>query len=314
MAKAVSHTTVADATFSAAGVAAWDAVHTLTDIAALSANTFTALQTITQATANAGILASTGYSLTGSDATSMIDLAGTWNTTGTPTALKLDITNTASNAASLLMDLQVGSASKFQVGKDGSMRAGAGLLATPSWTYAGDSDTGFYNRASGRSTYSADGAAVGEFYSGGFNFSAGIVLGWCSASVAAAGADVGISRLTGSTLAIGNSAQGSFVGSLKLTNLTAVGGTTLGYVAKTGTYGVAATDYTVDCTSGTFTVTLETATTAGQIHNIKNTGTGIITIATTSAQTIDDGASGSITLAQYDNLTVQSDGANWIIL
>ena len=74
---------------------------------------------ITVAAANTSALVSTGYSLTGSDATSMIDLAGTWNTTGTPTALKLNVTDTASNAASLLMDLQVGGASKLSLRKDG---------------------------------------------------------------------------------------------------------------------------------------------------------------------------------------------------
>jgi hypothetical protein len=50
-----------------------------------------------------------------------MDLAGTWNTSGTPTAIKLNITDTASNGASLLMDLQVGGASRFQVAKDGSI-------------------------------------------------------------------------------------------------------------------------------------------------------------------------------------------------
>lgn len=80
-----------------------------------TANVFTALQTITQGTANAGILASTGYSLTGSNATSMIDLAGTWNTTGAPTAIKLNITRTAAAATSLLMDLQQGGVSAFNV-------------------------------------------------------------------------------------------------------------------------------------------------------------------------------------------------------
>ena len=59
-----------------------------------------------------------GQSLTGAEATSLLDLSTTWNTTGTPTALKLDVTDTASNAASLLMDLQVGGSSKFQVYKD----------------------------------------------------------------------------------------------------------------------------------------------------------------------------------------------------
>lgn len=91
--------------------------------ATLGANTFTALQTITQASANAGILASTGYSLTGSDATAMVNLAGTWNTSGTPTAIFLNITNTASNAASKLIDLQVGGTTQFNVTR-------AGLLTT----------------------------------------------------------------------------------------------------------------------------------------------------------------------------------------
>lgn len=92
-------------------------------LATLGANTFTALQTITQATANAGILASTGYSLTGSNETGMVDLSGTWNTSGTPTALKLNITDSTSNAASLLLDLKVGGLSKFSVRKDGIVTA-----------------------------------------------------------------------------------------------------------------------------------------------------------------------------------------------
>ena len=62
-----------------------------------------------------------GFSLTGSNAQSIVDLAGTWNTTGTPTALKLNVTDTASNAASLLMDLQVGGTSRVSVAKSGTM-------------------------------------------------------------------------------------------------------------------------------------------------------------------------------------------------
>lgn len=75
------------------------------------------------------------------------------------------------------------------------------------------------------------------------------------------------------------------------------------------------TDYTVDCTANTFTVTLPTAVgITGCIYNIKNTGIGVITIATTSSQTIDGNASGALTLVQWDNLTVQSTGSNWIII
>jgi hypothetical protein len=52
----------------------------------------------------------------------------------------------------------------------------------------------------------------------------------------------------------------------------------------------------------------------GIVYNVKNSGTGTITIATTSSQTIDANASGALTLIQYENLTIQSNGANWIIL
>jgi hypothetical protein len=87
--------------------------------AILGTNTFTRRQTITQGTANEGIIASTGYSLTGANAQIMVDLAGTWNTTGVPTAIKLNITNTASGTGSKLLDLQVGGTSKFNVDTDG---------------------------------------------------------------------------------------------------------------------------------------------------------------------------------------------------
>lgn len=75
--------------------------------------------TLTALAANAAVLASTGYSLTGSNATSMVNLAGTWNTSGAPTGIKVDITDTASDNASLLMDLQINSSSKFRVTKSG---------------------------------------------------------------------------------------------------------------------------------------------------------------------------------------------------
>lgn len=88
------------------------------------ANTWAATQTIAPA-ANTNALAVTGYSLTGSNAQSLVDLAGTWNTTGTPTAFKINVTDTASNAASRLMDLQTGGTSRFVVSKAGYLTIGA---------------------------------------------------------------------------------------------------------------------------------------------------------------------------------------------
>jgi len=92
------------------------------------------------------------------------------------------------------------------------------------------------------------------------------------------------------------------------------GGLMLGYAAKTANYTLTATDYLVNCTANTFTITLPTAVAiTGQIFIIKNSGTGIITLATTSSQTIDGVASGILTLVQWDSITVTSNGANWII-
>jgi hypothetical protein len=78
--------------------------------------------------ANTVGIGATGYSLTGSASASFMDLAGTWNTSGTPTAIKLNITDSNSNPASLLMDLQVGGASRFGVGKNGRLFSTSGPI------------------------------------------------------------------------------------------------------------------------------------------------------------------------------------------
>lgn len=96
---------------------------------------------------------------------------------------------------------------------------------------------------------------------------------------------------------------------------TTVGGKlALNYTAQTTTYSAVAGDY-VDATSGTFTVTLPTAASiSGQPIYIKNSGTGVLTIATTSSQTIDGLASAVLKMGtKYDEILVVSDGTNWKI-
>lgn len=86
------------------------------------------------------------------------------------------------------------------------------------------------------------------------------------------------------------------------------------YVAKTSTYTVTATDSIIDCTSGTFTVTLPTAASVtGRRYTVKNSGAGTITLATTSSQTIDATTTKSLAV-QWGFFTVISDGANWKIV
>lgn len=91
-----------------------------------------------------------------------------------------------------------------------------------------------------------------------------------------------------------------------------LGGMTFPYAAKTANYTLTDEDYFIDCTSNTFTVTLPTAVgRAGQIYVIKNSGTGTITVATASAQTIDGSSTKS--LSQYNVIILSSNGSNWAI-
>ena len=65
------------------------------------------------------------------------DLTDAWNALATIfTAIKMDVTDTQSNTASKLIDLQVSSNTKFNVGKRGSMYANVALASA-------ESDSGF---------------------------------------------------------------------------------------------------------------------------------------------------------------------------
>lgn len=86
------------------------------------------------------------------------------------------------------------------------------------------------------------------------------------------------------------------------------------YRAITALRTLDGSDELVDCTANSFTVTLPTAVGFTREYIVKNSGTGVTTIATTSSQTIDGVASGVLTLVQYDVLHFRSNGANWIIV
>ena len=74
----------------------------------------------------------------------------------------------------------------------------------------------------------------------------------------------------------------------------------------------ASTDYVYLC-NGTFTITLPTAVGNTNLYTIKNVGTGVITVDTTSSQTID-GVTTQVIPTQYSSITVVSDNLNWDIL
>lgn len=87
-----------------------------------------------------------------------------------------------------------------------------------------------------------------------------------------------------------------------------------GLQSKSANYTLVTSDDGVIVTSGTNTQTLPTAVGCkGKEYLVKNAGTGVVTVATTSSQTID-GVTTYVLTSQYQSVTVVSDGANWQVI
>lgn len=113
---------------------------TLLDTDVTSALGFTPVSSLNSSLT--GLTTLTGTTQTGSSGVGTLSLAQTWNTTGSPTAIILNVTNTASGAAARLLDLQTGGVSRFAVDKLGGMSAtlitstaeiNAGLASSFTW-------------------------------------------------------------------------------------------------------------------------------------------------------------------------------------
>lgn len=82
---------------------------------------------------------------------------------------------------------------------------------------------------------------------------------------------------------------------------------------KTTTYTALTTDSVINCTSGTFTVTLYTAVgNNGRELTIVNSGTGVITVDGNSSETINGTATRTLR-TQNDSIVIVSDNSNWQI-
>jgi hypothetical protein len=90
-----------------------------------------------------GITTITPAALTGTAATSALDIAQTWNTTGNPTAIKLNITNTASGASANLMTLSVDGVERFKVNKVGGTTISSSLVVSGNYFGSGNIGTNF---------------------------------------------------------------------------------------------------------------------------------------------------------------------------
>lgn len=85
------------------------------------------------------------------------------------------------------------------------------------------------------------------------------------------------------------------------------------YSSVSANYNVLAPDYFVLCTANSFNVTLPTAVgKQNKIYEIKNAGSGTISLLTTGGQTIDGESSQQILSGEC--LTVLSNNANWFVV
>lgn len=155
-------------------------------------------------------IAITPETLTGSAATSGLSITQTWNTTGTPAALSVAVTDTASNAASLLADFKVGGASQASFAKNGNLTlngtssVGARIFSTAQFR-TGSIQIGF-DAAGGSALVVGDAAATNTYAAIGAN---GMVMkntgyiAWAASGINTP--EVALYRDAANTLALRNS-------------------------------------------------------------------------------------------------------------
>lgn len=246
----------------------------------------------------------------GSLAGSLLNLTQTWSTLGSPSMIKGYAINSSSGTNSYLLDLGVGTQAYFQVRKDGlcgvasfssyvgnTLSLTGGNTASRNWINIGtasiNTSTSIVNCFNSTASFTtASGAAVHNTFQD-------------NGTINQTGTATGITRglYINPTLTSAVDYRGIDV---------ARGSIVLPYQAASATYAIKTSDYLVDFTSGTFPATLPTAVgCTGKTYVLKNSGTGVITIGTTSSQTIDGSTTASLG-TQYATITVVSNGANWI--
>lgn len=130
------------------------------------------------------------------------DMIDTWNAGATTfTAIKMNVTDTASAAGSLLMDLQVGGVSKIKGTKAGSLIASNGDAVNPGFSFIDATSTGFYRRSPGQVVYSQATVDIAGYTGGGFSLRDSVSLGWSSDSDPVGLLDLILARDAPNTLA-----------------------------------------------------------------------------------------------------------------
>lgn len=95
--------------------------------------------------------------------------------------------------------------------------------------------------------------------------------------------------------------------------LTTQGGVVRAYTTKSSSGSVSVDDHVVVCTSGTFTLTLPSASgITGQDFLIQNSGSGVITVDGAGSETVNGELTQS--LYEWESIRIVSTGSGWVIV
>ena len=230
----------------------------------------------------------TGTGATVTTSQPLIDVSQTWNAGGvTFTGWKLNITNTASAAASLLMDLQVGGASQFNVDRSGTIQFGPPANATQ---WVSQSTTAIMFNASGSNRVQLSlGVKVGSTS----------VFQWSSTADANDSADLILGRRAAANLRLGAAdAAAPVAQTLSVQSVVA------------GTSNTAGANFTIDGSQGTGTgaggsivFRVAPAGSSGSAVNALSTALAINSVGQLLVSTVANS-----TLASIGTLTSSSSG------
>ena len=149
----------------------------------------------------------TGTGATVTTSQPLIDVSQTWNNAAvTFTGAKLNITDTASNAASLLMDLQVGGASKASISKIGTFIGPSGGIGSTVKAVAYDTDTTSglrRNSTIGYQTFQQGNGNIFSVLSSNVTLQSGGSYGFASSTNSEASADLLLTRRGTGNLRLG---------------------------------------------------------------------------------------------------------------
>lgn len=252
---------------------------------------------------------------TGTLADSRIASASNWNTAYTNRITSL--TTTGSGAATLVanvLNIPTPASSPFAslttTGSSGSSTLIAGVLNVPTYTLSGLGGQPLATNLTSLSglTYASTSfvkmTAAGTFSLDTNTYLTGITSGQVTTALGYTPVtNARTLTINGTTYDLTADRSWTISASGKSINVVSV---------NTNAGSDSSTDY-VYLASGTINITLPTAVGNQNLYTIKNVSTGVITINTTSSQTIDGSLTAPIKV-QYLSLTIISDGANWNII